>query len=145
MLGKIEGRRRRGWQRMRWLDGITDSMDIIWVNSGSWWWAGRGLACCSPWGFKELDTTERLNWTQLSTEKNRSKTILGEILWRKFTIWGLVLKVSCSMFCLQQYKRKSLQQVSPLVFHVNTPCLMSKLFFQELQKFSFKLKTNSRF
>ena len=28
MLGKIEGRRRRGWQRMRWLDGITDSMDM---------------------------------------------------------------------------------------------------------------------
>ena len=29
MLGRIEGRRRRGWQRMRWLDGITDSMDMI--------------------------------------------------------------------------------------------------------------------
>ena len=41
MLGKIEGRRRRGWQRMRWLDGITDSMDWVSVNSGSWWWTGR--------------------------------------------------------------------------------------------------------
>ena len=36
MLGKVEGGRRRGQQRMRWLDGITDS-----VNSGSWWWTGR--------------------------------------------------------------------------------------------------------
>ena len=36
MLGKIEGRRRRGQQRMRWLDCITDSMDMGWVNSGSW-------------------------------------------------------------------------------------------------------------
>ena len=41
MLGKIEGRRRRGWQRVRWLDGIIDSWTWIWVDSGSWWWTGR--------------------------------------------------------------------------------------------------------
>ena len=36
MLGKIEGRRRRGRQRMRWLGGMTDSVDMVWVNSRSW-------------------------------------------------------------------------------------------------------------
>ena len=41
MLGKIKGRRRRGWQRMRWLDGITNWMNLIWASSGSWWWTGK--------------------------------------------------------------------------------------------------------
>ena len=41
MLGKIEGRRRRGRQRMRWLYGITDSMDWVWVSSESRWWTGK--------------------------------------------------------------------------------------------------------
>ena len=41
ILGKIEGRRRRGWQRVRWVDGITDSMDMSLVSSGSWWWTGE--------------------------------------------------------------------------------------------------------
>ena len=41
MLGKIESRRRRGRQRMRWLDDITDSMDRVWVDSGNWGWTGR--------------------------------------------------------------------------------------------------------
>ena len=60
MLGKIEGRRKRGWQRMRWLDGITDLMGL----SLSKLWDGDGqgsLVCFSPWGCKDLDTTERLN------------------------------------------------------------------------------------
>ena len=60
MLGKIEGRRRRGRQRMRWLNGITDSVD---VGLGKLWELviQGGLACCSPWGHKESDTTEQLN------------------------------------------------------------------------------------
>ena len=55
MLGGIWGRRRRGRQRMRWLDGITDLMDM----SLSELWDGQGgLACCDSWGHKESDTTE---------------------------------------------------------------------------------------
>ena len=50
MLGKIEGRRRSGRQRMRWLFGIINSMDMSWVNSGSRWWTGRPgwKKACSP-------------------------------------------------------------------------------------------------
>ena len=61
MLGKIEGRRRRGRQRMRWLDGITDSMDKGFGGLLEWMMDRGGLACCSSWGRKESDTTKRLN------------------------------------------------------------------------------------
>ena len=61
MLGKIEDRRRRRRQRMRWLDGITNLMDtsfeqVLGLGDGQ-----GGLACCDLWGRKESDTTERLN------------------------------------------------------------------------------------
>ena len=55
-------RRRRGQQRMRWLDGITDSMDMS-LSRLQELVMDRNLACCSPWGRKELNMTERLNWT----------------------------------------------------------------------------------
>ena len=60
MLGKIQYRRRRGKQVMRWLDGITDSMDMSLSRLGDG--EGQGtLVCCSPWGCKESDMTEQLN------------------------------------------------------------------------------------
>ena len=54
MLGMIEGRKRRGQQRIRWLDGTTDSVDVSQEDQGS-------LACCIPWVCKESDMTEQLN------------------------------------------------------------------------------------
>ena len=60
ILGKIEGKRRRGPRKMRWLDSITDSMDM---NLSKFWEIMKDtihLVCYNPWGCKELDMTERL-------------------------------------------------------------------------------------
>ena len=68
MLGKIEGRRRTGHQRLRWLDGITDAMAM---NLGRLWEiveGQRGHGCCSPWGCKDSDTTGRLKNTIIALQ-----------------------------------------------------------------------------
>jgi len=62
MLGKIEGKRRRGQQRMRWLDGWHHQLNGYEFEQALGVGDGQGsLACCSPWSCKESDTTERLN------------------------------------------------------------------------------------
>ena len=62
MLGKIEGRRRRGQQRVRWLDGIPNLKDMSLSNLRERDSEGQGsLVCCSPRGRRELDTTEQLD------------------------------------------------------------------------------------
>ena len=62
MLGRIEDRRRRGQQRMSWLAGITDVVDVNEFEQTLGDGGGQGsLVCCSPWGHKESDMTEQLN------------------------------------------------------------------------------------
>ena len=88
MLGNIKGRRRREWQRMRWLDGMTDSMTWVGAISGRQWRTGKP-GMLQSMGYKESDMTEWLNnnnkvtirWQELvSTLKNLHRIRQGQPL-----------------------------------------------------------------
>ena len=64
MLRKIEGRRKRGRQMMKWLDGITDPMDIVWASSWSWWWT-REAWHAAVHGVASIQT-QLSDWTELN-------------------------------------------------------------------------------
>ena len=65
MMGKIESGRRRGQQRMRWLDGITDSMGWVWVSFRIWWWTGKPGVLQSMGSQRvEHNWATELNWTE---------------------------------------------------------------------------------
>ena len=86
MLGKIEGRRRRGWQSIRWLDGITESTDMIWASSGGWWRIGKP-------GVLQFLWLQRV-WHDWATELNLDQLIAHYI---SFYLLG---HVSCFPFRL---------------------------------------------
>ena len=96
MLGKTDGRRRRGWQRMRWLDGNTNfNGHELEQTAGDG--EGQGsLVCCSPRGHKELDTTEQLKnkfGNQIYIQKFSFKvTVLINVNTSHILRWGKTIK-----------------------------------------------------
>ena len=84
MLGKIEGRRKKGWQRMRWLDGITDSMDMVWENSRRWWRTGKP-------GILQSTGSQRVEYDR-ATEQQQIKPInqpINQISFCYICDWGI--------------------------------------------------------
>ena len=82
-LVKIKGRRRRGQQRMRWLDGITDSIDMNLSKLQALGWTGKPESC-TPWGCKESDTTEQPNWTEHSQYNSIPLSPLSHLYNKRF-------------------------------------------------------------
>ena len=92
MLGKIEGGRRRGWQRMRWLDGIPIWWTCIWANSRSLWWTGKPSVLQSMGSQRLSDWTE-LNWLFECKKKQKKNvdTFSEFILLKYFLVFYFVL------------------------------------------------------
>ena len=114
MLGKIEGRSRRGRQRMRWLDAIIVSMDMS-LSKLQEMVKDRDLVCCSSWGRKESDTTEPLNNKRSATLDHKVNLCLTfKILSNSFPNWPLP-------FCIPIHKVQGSQFLCILT---NTWCCL---------------------
>ena len=113
MLGKSEGRRERGRQRMRWLMA-SPSWTWVWVNSGSWWWTGRPGVLQSMRSQKVgHDWVTELNWTEKSSQVQRK--FLQVVLYSSFCLLGnhlvIVFEETSCVIC------KIIYQVKVDIFH----------------------------
>ena len=98
MLGKIEGRRRRGWQRVRWLDGITDQWTWVWTSSGGWWWTGKpGILQSNGSQRVRHNWATELNWNNVLVESLGCFTVEICVIC-KWTILLLPFQFGCLLF-----------------------------------------------
>ena len=105
MLEKIEGRRRRGWPRMRWLMASLTQWTSVWVSFRRWWRTGKPG---SPWGCKESNMTEQLKWKFYVTEMTWS--ILHIVGWFLASIHLLQLPSSLLKLYIQFPKKHTVQR-----------------------------------
>ena len=120
MLGKTEHRRRRGRQRMRWLDGITDSTDMSLVRVGD----GQGsLACCSRWGCRvRQDWATELNWPVIN--------LLAPAKLGYMCLWaGLALTANFSHLVRISVSSKQLKGIIVFIDGEPGPCPKAALMF----------------
>ena len=131
MLGKFEGRRRRGWQRMRWLDGITDSMHKLGQTLGDD--DGQGsLVCWSPWGRKELDMTWRLNSKynkSYSISYSWTTTMHMNLVWQSISMIWKRQAIQLSSYFLKLW---SWLKGGWSMWFLLTPCRLVFSFHQQL-------------
>jgi len=117
MLGGIGGKKRRGRQRMRWLDGIIDWMDLSLSELRSWWWTGRP-GMCDSWGHKESDMTEQLIWLRPYLIPN---SMVGDFWFLKFhpkEDSSLLRKISKEM--MNHWSRGRYSSILSVNFHYSS-------------------------
>ena len=125
MLGKIEGRRRRGRQRMRWWMASPTQWTGVWVDSGSWWWTGRPGVLQSM-GLQRVghDWATELNWTELLWGYERLIALQSSLHWTSLCwgleMWSISLSLRLSLWKTKKIILLSCQlNLEPMVLEIN--------------------------